>query len=98
VLSVILSSQVSTFLGQGHYTVTVVRDGETIHDHVTWASLGGGAVFDGDDPSQRSVWLFPPAGMDIYKPGDQVTVKVAASVLDPSGNNIGFSMATVTAQ
>jgi hypothetical protein len=83
-----------------NYTLTVVRGSETILDHVTWSSLGGSAVFDVDDPSQRSVRLFLPSGIDIYKQGDQVTVKVAASVLDPAGNTIssGANTATVVAQ
>ncbi len=72
-----------------NYIVTVTRAGGVILNEVTWASLGGGAVFDTSDPTHKTVLLLPPtANTDLYKPGDVVAVKLENTVVDPAGNAI----------
>lgn len=81
-----------------NYSITVTRAGETILDDVTWASLGGSVIFDANDSSHKTVLLKPPtASTDLFKPGDEITVKVANTVVDPAGNAISSSGSTATA-
>ena len=82
-----------------NYTVSVIRTGTTLLNQVTWGSLGGGATFDINDTTNKTVLLQPPtAGTDLFKPGDTVRVTVADSVLDPAGNGISSGPISATAQ
>lgn len=72
-----------------NYTVSVYRAGTPILNKIGWGNLGGSAVFDTNDSSHKTVLLLPhTAGTDLFKPGDEVTVKVADSIVDPAGNRV----------
>ncbi len=80
-----------------NYLITVVRNGIPVLGPSSWASLGGRAVFDTNDPTHKTVLLLPASGSDLYKPGDNVIVEVSTSVLDPAGNSVNASGNTASA-
>ncbi|MBF2053192.1 MAG: tetratricopeptide repeat protein [Candidatus Sericytochromatia bacterium] len=54
----------------------------------SWYDLGGSAFYDPADATGQTVLLTALPGSNLYRPGDQVRVTVAESVLDPAGNPI----------
>jgi hypothetical protein len=82
-----------------NYKITVLRTGTPILENAGWGNLGGTIILDADDPTNKSVLLVPPtSNADVFKPGDSVTVAVAATVVDPAGNPMAGNTMTKTAQ
>ncbi len=81
-----------------NYTIRVVRNGIEIVAPQLASDLGYRAIFDTFDTAHRTVILLPPVvNGDIYEPGDQVTITVAGTVVDPAGNPMDANNLEVSA-
>ena len=60
-----------------------------------WNTVVGGngvAVFDSNDPTNKTVLLFTSSSSDlVFNPGDNIEVTVKTTVLDPAGNSVDSS-------
>jgi hypothetical protein len=89
-----------------NYFVTITRDGNVEVNNVAWGgsvtNFGGRAVYDTNDPTHKTILLLPgtnnpigrpiePSTVDVYRPGDNVEIRVATTVLDPAGNSVDSS-------
>lgn len=76
---------VSAEAAAANYQVMIQRSGRIIASN-TWANLGGIAVYDPTDLTHATVCLL--SSRTLFQPGDQITVEVARSIVDPAGNQI----------
>ncbi len=60
------NNNISSTSAAANYRVTVTRGGQTIMNQADWSSLGGGAVFDSNDATNKTVLLLPPTGSMSY--------------------------------
>ncbi len=67
-----------------NYSISVQRNGQPVPElqNVSWASLGGEALFTGDP----HIVILKDLSANTLQAGDKITLKIANTVLDPAGN------------
>jgi len=97
--AVAMNALVNPSQAAANYWITVTRPGQGVILDTSWGDLINGMVVTHiDDPTRQTI-LLTGVEQDVFQPGDQVTVTVAPTVLDPAGNPMqaGQSSGTVTA-
>ena len=81
---------VTSSLAADNY-ILQINNGMT-QDWNTVSAGSGVAVFDSNDPTNKTVLLFTSNSSDsVFNPGDNVEITVKTTVLDPAGNSVDSS-------
>ena len=86
------NGSVSSANAAGNYTIDI-NNGDDVFDWDQADEGNGVAVFDSNDPTNKTILLFVGNGGsdNVFDPGDNIEITVKTTVLDPAGNSVDSS-------